>query len=162
MSIGNTLTTTKIMNDKEQLIKNLNELLDMAQAKLNLQQSKLDKHLASVQDFNCEEQATAWDNQKERLRIKFLNWVSIVVWLTQEINELEEYEDKAEGVDMLLARDKNGMLGLFFGTPPTKDEDEGYWDYGEDYSFVCINESWFPQVKWEDKEPTKVKLVIIK
>lgn len=61
---------------------------------------------------------------------------------------------------MWLARDKSEILFLYVSNKKPKKEDE-YWScYGGDC--IAINNSLFPEVKWSDKEPTKVKLIIEK
>ena len=61
--------------------------------------------------------------------------------------------------DMWLARDQNGSLCLFIGEKPKK-----YKTYWHDWSggWKRINSNLFPEVKWLDEEPTKIKLVIEK
>ena len=78
------------------------------------------------------------------------------------IDDGDKEEEKQAYIEWWIARDKNGTLYLFFGkNPPKKEETEELWDY-DDYSFVEIDGSLFPEVKWSDAEPTKVKLVIDK
>ena len=60
---------------------------------------------------------------------------------------------------MWLARDKDGGLAIS-ENKPFKDERAGQWTVGGQYVFLPDN--WFPEVKWSDDEPTKVKLVIDK
>ena len=60
---------------------------------------------------------------------------------------------------MWLARDKDGGLAIS-ENKPFKDERAGQWTVGGQYVFLPDN--WFPEVKWSDNEPTKVKLVIDK
>lgn len=60
---------------------------------------------------------------------------------------------------MWLSRDKDGTLCLFIDGKPEKEGNkwlnlEAYW--------IGIDRRLFPEVKWSDKEPTKVKLVIDK
>lgn len=62
-----------------------------------------------------------------------------------------------------IARDEDGVL-TFFETKPTKSVDDRIWVcsksdnittlFGDEFLFK------FPDVKWEDKEPTKVELTI--
>ena len=61
--------------------------------------------------------------------------------------------------EMWLARDKDGDLAMY-ELKPFKDERAGQWTVGGQYVFLPDN--WFPEVKWSDDEPTKVKLVIDK
>ena len=60
---------------------------------------------------------------------------------------------------MWLSRDKDGGLAIS-ENKPFKDERAGQWTVGGQYVFLPDN--WFPEVKWSDDEPTKVKLVIEK
>ena len=60
--------------------------------------------------------------------------------------------------EMWLARDKNNHIYLFEKKP---EKDDTYWCY-DDGDYMEIDGSLFPEVKWSDAEPTKVKLVIDK
>ena len=63
-------------------------------------------------------------------------------------------------IERWVARDEDGTLCVYFSENPPKKE-ETVW--GADYdTFVEIDGSLFPEVKWSDAEPTKVKLVIEK
>ncbi len=60
-----------------------------------------------------------------------------------------------------VARDENGNLYLY-NSYPTKDTEAGCWYlYSEDET-TLLNESDFPEVKWSDKEPTEVEILIKK
>ena len=62
--------------------------------------------------------------------------------------------------EMWLARDANGLLYLFVGDKPNK---ASYaWQNCMAKEIVGIDNSLFPEVKWSDEEPTKVKLIIDK
>lgn len=61
---------------------------------------------------------------------------------------------------MWLARDKNNMLFLYEGKPYKCSI--GWLKGDSKYSYSGINPELFPEVKWEDSEPTKVKLIIKK
>ena len=70
-----------------------------------------------------------------------------------------EKEEKQVFIERWIARDKDGTLCLYWGeNPPTKTD--RLWDYNSDYEE--IDGSLFPEVKWSDENPTKVKLVIDK
>lgn len=69
-------------------------------------------------------------------------------------------EEKKVCIDRWVARDEDGTLCVYFSKNPPKKE-ETVW--GADYdTYVEIDGSLFPEVKWSDEEPTKVKLVIDK
>lgn len=71
-----------------------------------------------------------------------------------------EKEEKQVFIERWVARDEDGMLCVYFSENPPKKE-ETVW--GADYdTFVEIDGSLFPEVKWSDENPTKVKLVIDK
>lgn len=61
--------------------------------------------------------------------------------------------------EMWLARDKDGEL-IMYEREPLKDKLAEQWTLGGLFGFLPKN--WFPEVKWSDDEPTKVKLVIDK
>ena len=62
--------------------------------------------------------------------------------------------------EMWLARDEDETLCLYIGKEqPTKQKSVWNADYDD---FIELDSSLFPEVKWSDKEPTKVKLVIEK
>lgn len=59
---------------------------------------------------------------------------------------------------MWIARDKDNSL-YAYSNPPIKEEES--WtsaNVGEDY--YMIDENLYPEIKWEDENPTKVKLII--
>lgn len=61
-----------------------------------------------------------------------------------------------EKITAWLARDTYNSLSLYFEKPIKTNNS---WAGGyEEYLFE--NQELFPQVKWEDEEPTKVKLTI--
>ena len=69
-------------------------------------------------------------------------------------------EEKQVYIERWVARDEDGTLCVYFSENPPKKE-ETVW--GADYdTFVEIDGSLFPEVKWSDSEPTKVKIVIDK
>ena len=61
--------------------------------------------------------------------------------------------------EMWLARDKNDDLYLFIDGKPEKVEN--LW-LNVDGDFIQIDSRLFPEVKWSDEDPTKVKLVFDK
>lgn len=62
---------------------------------------------------------------------------------------------------MFVARDKNGKLWLHLSeSKPYKDVDDVWVNCRGKYH--QLDSSLFPEVKWEDEEPTEVELVIKK
>jgi hypothetical protein len=68
-------------------------------------------------------------------------------------------EEKEITIDGWIARDENGMLCLFNDKPLKRDVE---WTCGIRGSAMLIESTFFPKIKWEDAEPTKVKLIIEK
>ena len=62
-------------------------------------------------------------------------------------------------MELYLARDKSGSLYLYKGKPVKYST---FWMLLLSKSMIQLNNSLFPEVKWSDEEPTKVKLVIDK
>ena len=62
--------------------------------------------------------------------------------------------------EMWLARDADGLLYLFVGDKPNKSSYT--WQNPMVKEIVGIDNSLFPEVKWTDEEPTKVKITIDK
>lgn len=75
------------------------------------------------------------------------------------IDDGDNAEEEKEGVEMYVARDKDGMLCLLSGSKITKQST--YW-YCEDGEFLELDCGLFPEVQWSDEEPTKVRMVIDK
>ena len=72
----------------------------------------------------------------------------------------KEEDNKTDGIELLAARDKDGMICLFsIENPPKKVDSCWANDLGE---FIEIDGSLLPEVQWSDEEPTKVKIVIEK
>lgn len=62
-----------------------------------------------------------------------------------------------------MARDKNEHLYLYIGKKPIKEYRQ--WELeviGTADEMIPLSGDLFPEVKWSDAEPTKVKLVIEK
>ena len=70
-----------------------------------------------------------------------------------------ENKDITQGVDLWIARNKNGSLFLFVEEKPYK---EGDWWEIFSYQYFGMDDSLFPEVQWSDAEPTRVRLVIAK
>ena len=62
--------------------------------------------------------------------------------------------------EMWLARDKDNDLYLFIGTEKPKKEGEQWLCFCSE--IVKMDNNLFPEVQWNDEEPTKVKLTIEK
>ncbi len=58
-----------------------------------------------------------------------------------------------------IARDENGILCMY-PSKPKKSKAIGAWYDRETCGIVVKENDNFPQVKWEDDEPTKVELAI--
>ena len=78
-----------------------------------------------------------------------------------------------EKITAWVARDEAGGLFCFpHGKPIKVDEGDwemptkGYWDYDDEelsmgpLNVLSLGEKLFPEVKWEDKEPTEVEITI--
>ena len=61
--------------------------------------------------------------------------------------------------EMWLARDSDNFLYLYVGTKPEKND--FIWN-SLSAGVIRLDSNSFPEVQWEDEEPTKVKLVIDK
>lgn len=62
--------------------------------------------------------------------------------------------------EMWLARDSDNLLYLYVGAKPEK-KNEFIWNCLR-ADITRLDSDIFPEVQWEDEEPTKVKLVIDK
>lgn len=60
---------------------------------------------------------------------------------------------------MYVARDKDGGLCIF-NARPVKIDERGYWQPAKTWlDWIKLDTALFPEVKWEDEEPTEVELV---
>lgn len=59
---------------------------------------------------------------------------------------------------MYVVRDKDGDLCLF-NARPVKIDEHGYWQPKHSFDWISLDSELFPEVKWEDEEPTEVELV---
>ena len=55
-----------------------------------------------------------------------------------------------------VARDYDGSLYMFPDKPKKMSD---YW-YAPEVGYMKLNDSLFPEVKWEDEEPTEIRLSI--
>ena len=61
-------------------------------------------------------------------------------------------------MELYLARDKSGSLYLYKGKPVKYST---FWMLLLSKSMILLNNSLFPEVKWEDEEPTEINIEII-
>lgn len=60
-----------------------------------------------------------------------------------------------------VARDEDGSLTLFYGSDkPSKKDNDDYWSAVFGNTLEYLPQEMFPDIKWEDAEPTKVELII--
>ena len=82
--------------------------------------------------------------------------------MERKVGEVFEYQGKklrVEESNAWLARDECGDLYLYIFEKPRKVNVD--W-FTNGTHFFKLREERFPEVKWSDEEPTKVKLVIEK
>lgn len=60
-----------------------------------------------------------------------------------------------------VARDEDDSLTLFYGSDkPSKKDNDDYWSAVFGNTLEYLPQEMFPDIKWEDAEPTKVELII--
>lgn len=60
-----------------------------------------------------------------------------------------------------VCRDEDNTLTLFYGSDkPSKKDNDDYWSAVYGNTLEYLNQNLFPDVKWEDSEPTKVEIII--
>ena len=60
-----------------------------------------------------------------------------------------------------VCRDEDNTLTLFYGSnKPSKEDGDDYWSAVYGNALEYLNQNLFPDVKWEDAEPTKVEITI--
>lgn len=65
--------------------------------------------------------------------------------------------------EMWLARDRYNGLFLYIGAAPTRRGGNEFWYFDQlKTTSIQLPDALFPEVKWSDNEPTKVKLEIVK
>ena len=65
-------------------------------------------------------------------------------------------------VKAFIARDRDNELFIYFGKKPYKAKNEWSFYDGEHVSFAKIpDEDLFPDVKWDDEEPTEVSIELV-
>ena len=59
--------------------------------------------------------------------------------------------------EMYVARDLSNDLYQYIGDAPVKDNKE-FWTVNSNANYCELNPNLFPEVKWTDEKPTKVRL----
>lgn len=60
-----------------------------------------------------------------------------------------------------MARDEDGSLTIFYGSDkPSKKDNDDYWSAVFGNTLEYLPQEMFPDIKWEDAEPTKVEIII--
>lgn len=60
-----------------------------------------------------------------------------------------------------VCRDEDNTLTLFYGSDkPSKKDNDDYWSAVFGNTLEYLNQNLFPDVTWEDAEPTRVELII--
>ena len=60
-----------------------------------------------------------------------------------------------------VARDEDGSLTLFYGSDkPSKKDNDDYWSAVFGNTLEYLPQEMFPDIKWEDVEPTQIELII--
>ena len=77
----------------------------------------------------------------------------------RDIVEKEIGKQTTKEIGMWLARNKEGSLHVYRGEKPKRFLET--WSISS-FDVSPLPRQWFPEVKWSDDEPTKVKLVIDK
>lgn len=74
-------------------------------------------------------------------------------------------QEKDADIDTVIsgwaARDEDGSLTLFYGSDkPSKKDNDDYWSAVFGNTLEYLPQEMFPDIKWEDAEPTKVEIII--
>lgn len=80
----------------------------------------------------------------------------------QEIKqEIKQETDADTVISGWVARDEDGSLTLFYGSDkPSKKNNDDYWSAVFGNTLEYLPQEMFPDIKWEDAEPTKVEIII--
>lgn len=83
-------------------------------------------------------------------------------WVFKQAYALGKQEKDADTVIQgWVARDEDNTLTLFYGSDkPYKADGDDYWSVTFGNTLDYLNQNMFPDVKWEDPEPTRVELII--
>lgn len=60
-----------------------------------------------------------------------------------------------------VARDKDNTLTIFYEcNKPSKEDGDDYWCVAFGNTLEYLNQNMFPDVTWDDPEPTRVEIII--
>ena len=115
---------------------------------------------ATEEDIRRVEEETEKRNIVDYLTIAHFEKLSFTTLVTiRDIVEKEIGKQTTKGIEMWLARDKDDRLHVYRGEKPKRFLKT--WS-NSSFDVSPLPRQWFPEVKWSDDEPTKVKLVIEK
>lgn len=81
--------------------------------------------------------------------------------LGKKIGISEFYDTEDTVIQGWVARDEDGTLTLFYGSDkPSKKDNDDYWSAVFGNTLEYLPQEMFPDVKWEDVEPTQIELII--
>ena len=115
---------------------------------------------ATEEDIKRVEEETEKRNIVNYLTIAHFEKLSFTTLVTiRDIVEKEIGKQTTKGIEMWLARDKDDRLHVYRGEKPKRFLKT--WS-NSSFDVSPLPRQWFPEVKWSDDEPTKVKLIIEK
>lgn len=75
--------------------------------------------------------------------------------------ETKQEKDADTVIQGWVARDEDNTLTLFYGSnKPSKEDGDDYWSAVFGNTLEYLPQEMFPDIKWEDAEPTKVEIII--
>lgn len=94
--------------------------------------------------------------------VPFINGLAHDAYLQGAQDFIGKQESKQETVIQgWVARDEDGSLTLFYGSDkPSKKDNDDYWSAVFGNTLEYLPQEMFPDIKWEDAEPTKVEIII--
>ena len=115
---------------------------------------------ATEEDIRRVEEETEKRNIVNYLTIANFEKLSFTTLVAiRDIVEKEIGKQTTKEIGMWLARNKEGSLHVYRGEKPKRFLET--WSISS-FDVSPLPRQWFPEVKWSDEEPTKVKLVIDK
>lgn len=83
-------------------------------------------------------------------------------WVFDRAYSLGKQEKDADTVIQgWVARDEDNTLTLFYGSnKPSKEDGDDYWSVVFGNTLEYLNQNMFPDVTWNDPEPTRVEIII--